>query len=44
MLLDSNIIIYSAQPEHAQLRELIAESEMVLCRKYIVYLYYSVKF
>lgn len=26
MLLDSNIIIYSAQPEHAQLRELIAES------------------
>ena len=25
MLLDSNIIIYSAQPEHAQLRELIAE-------------------
>lgn len=26
MLLDSNIIIYSAQPEHAQLRELIAEN------------------
>ena len=26
MLLDSNIIIYSAQPEHAQLRVLIAES------------------
>ena len=25
MLLDSNIIIYSAQPEHTQLRELIAE-------------------
>ncbi|MEA5625434.1 type II toxin-antitoxin system VapC family toxin [Nostoc sp. UHCC 0251] len=25
MLLDSNIIIYSAQPENAQLRELIAE-------------------
>ncbi len=25
MLLDSNIIIYSAQPEHAQLRVLIAE-------------------
>lgn len=25
MLLDSNIIIYSAQPEHPQLRELIAE-------------------
>ncbi|MDZ8258833.1 type II toxin-antitoxin system VapC family toxin [Nostoc sp. ChiQUE01b] len=25
MLLDSNIIIYSAQPEYAQLRELIAE-------------------
>lgn len=25
MLLDSNIIIYSAQPEHYQLRELIAE-------------------
>ncbi|HEY9749510.1 MAG TPA: type II toxin-antitoxin system VapC family toxin [Allocoleopsis sp.] len=24
MLLDSNIIIYSAQPEHARLRELIA--------------------
>jgi len=26
VLLDSNIIIYSAQPEHAQLRELIAEN------------------
>lgn len=25
MLLDSNIIIYSAQPEHVQLRELIAD-------------------
>ncbi|MBG1260681.1 type II toxin-antitoxin system VapC family toxin [Nostoc commune] len=25
MLIDSNIIIYSAQPENAQLRELIAE-------------------
>ncbi len=25
MLLDSNIIIYSAQPENTQLRELIAE-------------------
>ncbi|NJR63126.1 MAG: type II toxin-antitoxin system VapC family toxin [Cyanobacteria bacterium CRU_2_1] len=25
MLLDSNIIIYSAQPEHSQLRELIGE-------------------
>ncbi|NJL38219.1 MAG: type II toxin-antitoxin system VapC family toxin [Leptolyngbyaceae cyanobacterium RM2_2_4] len=25
MLLDSNIIIYSAQPEYSQLRELIAE-------------------
>ncbi len=25
MLLDSNIILYSAQPEHAQLRDLIAE-------------------
>ena len=25
MLLDSNIIIYAAQPEHSQLRELIAE-------------------
>jgi toxin FitB len=25
VLLDSNIIIYSAQPEHSQLRELIAE-------------------
>jgi hypothetical protein len=26
VLLDSNIIIYSAQPEHAQLRNLIAEN------------------
>jgi len=26
MLVDSNIIIYSAQPEHPQLRELIAEN------------------
>jgi len=25
VLLDSNIIIYAAQPEHSQLRELIAE-------------------
>jgi toxin FitB len=24
VLLDSNIIIYSAQPEHSQLRELVA--------------------
>jgi len=29
MLLDSNIIIYSAQPKHAQLRELIAETALV---------------
>lgn len=30
MLLDSNIIIYSAQPEHVQLRELIANHSPVV--------------
>jgi predicted nucleic acid-binding protein len=30
MLLDSNIIIYAAQPEHAALRRFIAENEVAV--------------
>jgi toxin FitB len=30
MLLDSNIIIYAAQPEHAELRRFIAENDVVV--------------
>jgi predicted nucleic acid-binding protein len=30
MLLDSNIIIYAAQPQHAELRRFIAENDVVI--------------
>lgn len=45
MLLDSNIIIYSAQPEHVQLRELIANySPAVSALSYLEVLGYHLLF
>ena len=36
MLLDSNLIIYAARPEHAALRKLIAEQSPVVSAKSVV--------